>query len=171
MEKKALTTTDYDVTAVTILNRYLWQELQAKLNWTTVNGLIPITTANQSPDFENGTQPYIVYTYTKNPSAGTSFFVKSESVMYRIVSPNEADIRRALNLIEEALNRYDASARDVQQWIDTNGTANHKKFEFQSIYMFSAEGADSQESEGGRRDGFVSLRVVYTETGSQYSYI
>lgn len=170
-ETKALTTTDYDVTAVTLLNRYLWQELQAKLGWGLVNGLIPFTTASQTPALETTDKPYIVYTYTKNPATRTDFFIKSESVMYRIVSPNESDIRQALNLIEEALNRYDATARDINKMVDQMSSATHKRFEFQTVYMFSAEGADPQESEGGRQDGYVSVRVVYTESGSDYKYI
>jgi hypothetical protein len=171
METKALSTTDYDVTAVTLLNRYLWQELQAKLGWGPVNGVIPFTTASQTPTFDNTDKPYIVYTYTKNPSGRTDFFIKSESVMYRIVSPHESDIRQALNLIEEALNRYDASARDVNKMIDQMSSPIHKRFEFQTVYMFSAEGADPQESEGGRQDGYVSVRATYTESGSEYKYI
>lgn len=183
---------NYEVTSVTTLNKYIWAELQSKLNWTLVNGKIPLTTANEGPGFEEAGKPYVVYTYTKLASPGTNWFIKQEQVTYRVVSENEAEIRKFLNLMEAALNRHDVTAKDVNdfkggpQYRQANGNptgvwptgalpTGHegRNIDFKTIYVYSAEGADAEESEGGRSDGVLTVRITYTqqpEPGTQPDY-
>lgn len=183
---------NYEVTSVTVLNRYIWAELQSKLNWGLVNGKIPLTTANEGPGFEEAGKPYVVYTYTKLASPGTNWFLKQEQVTYRIVSEVESEIRKFLNLMEAALNRHDVSAKDVNDFKGgpqrTNAAGvptgvyppgalpnDHegRNIDFKSISVYSAEGADAEESEGGRSDGVLTVRILYTQNpapGTQPDY-
>lgn len=161
---------NYAVTSVTTLNKYIWAEIQDKLGWQLVNGKVPITTAQEGPEFEDGTKPYIVYTYSKVGSPGGNWFMKQEQVTYRIVSPLEGDVRQFLNLMEDALNRYDVSAKDVNNFVARTQPPEFDahKIDYKSIYVYSAEGADAQESEGGRSDGVLTVRILYTRP-SDYS--
>ena len=151
---------DWTATSITAINEYLWNELQEELGWSTVKGLQPITPGGEIPQFEESTNPYIVYTYTTMPS-GEAFYIESEMVTYEINSPKEGDIRQAINLIRAIFNRYDSSAYDINKWIQSNGHPLHKRFDFKYTVTAGGEGADAARTEGGRSTGMIMVRTVF----------
>ena len=154
---------NWDYSAVHGLNKYLWAKLKEELQWSESNygGLVPITTPQQQPEFNSYNAPYIVYGY--NPQAtGPDWYLDGEIIAYTIFSASSADIRRAVNVMKAAFNRFDESAVDVNNYIRANGTADNKLFDYKAIRLVSAGGPEPSLTEGGRQDGSVVISVMYT---------
>jgi|ERR1044072_1047833 hypothetical protein len=157
----------WDYTGVHGLNKYIWKRIQDELGWVTSDygGLTPITTPQQQPEFNAFDKPYIVYGYTLQ-GTNTLFPVQGEVVTYTVFSTQSADIRKAVNLINSALNRFDESARDVNNYIAANGSDDNKAFDYKFIRVNQATGPEPAVTEGGRQDGSVIVSMEYTHYGS-----
>lgn len=153
----------YNLTGSNPVRSYLWSKLQSELGWNKLEtgNLIPITVPQQQPQFNQYTAPYIVYKWSLMPS-GEDFLMREEQIAFTIFSSDEEDIRQATSVIDNFLNRYDESARDINQWISFNGRDNEKKFDYKYTYVISASGPQPAASEAGRMDGMVIVRVCYT---------
>lgn len=153
----------WDYTAVHGLNKYLWSRLQSELGWSAsdYNGLTPIATPQQQPEFNAIDKPYIVYGYTLQGS-GTDWFLNEEVITYTIFATQSKDIREAVNLFKAVLNRFDESATDVNDYVIANGSGDNKAFDYKTIRVNMATGPEPAVTEGGRQDGSVIVSVTYT---------
>lgn len=154
---------NYDLNAVHAANHYLWSKIQSELGLSTAdyNGLVPITVAQQQPEFTAFSKPFLVYSYTVDP-IGTSSWEKSETCAYSIFSADEADIRRIINLMVRLFKNYDESANQVNSWVGQNLDGRYQDFDFKYTRIASASGSQPAEQEGGRMDGLVIVNYTYT---------
>lgn len=154
---------DWDYTGVHGLNKYIWSRLKSELGWKEAdyNGLIPLATPQQQPEFNALNKPYIVYSYTISGSS-PDWWRKREIAIYTIFSANTADVRKAVNLIEAVLGRYDESAKEVNKYVQEFGSVDNKKFDYKIITTTQASGPEPSLSEGGRHDGRVIVSMEYT---------
>lgn len=167
----------WDYSGVHGINLYLWQRLKDELGWSASNygGLIPITTPQQQPEFNAFNFPYIVYSYTPQ-GTGPDWLIEGEVAAYTIFSANSADIRKAVNVLKSSLNRFDETAKDVNDFVSTSSlaTADIKAFDYKSIRVTSASGPQPPAQEGGRQDGNVIVSYRYTHsdpaTGNSIRY-
>lgn len=145
------------------INKYIWNLLQSELQYSTANygGLIPITTPQQTPEFNSYNFPYLVYSYSKLPS-GNSHYLDAETAAYTIFSASEDDIRKATNMLAAKLKRGDETAAEVNAFISANGSADQKEFDYKNIQVTTAQGVQPALQEGGRYDGLVVIKYVYT---------
>ena len=155
--------TNYDLSGVHGVNKFIWAKLQSELGWDKANygGLIPLTVPAQQPEFNNYNRPYVVYNYS-HQSGGEDYWMNEEQISYAVYSADEKDIRQFINMMREWLNRRDDSARDINNYISANGSAENKRFDYKYTYVISTSGAQPAISEGGRMDGLVILRICYT---------
>lgn len=174
----------WDYAGVHGLNKYLWKKLQDELGWSASNygGLTPITTPQQQPEFNAYDFPYIVYGYTLQ-GTGPLYTVQGEIVTYTIFSTRSSDIRQAVNLISNLLNRYDDSASDVNlylhggkvfqngSWVTVTGAGSddNKAFDYKTIRVNQATGPEPALTEGGRQDGSVIVTMEYTHSNPAIS--
>lgn len=152
----------YALNAVHGVNRFLWQEIQSTLGWTSTNygGLVPITVPAQQPEFNAYTSPYIVYNYAIQ---GPHDIIKQEQITYAIYSSREEDIRNVINLMDDLFGREDDSARDLNSYTDSQAVDSPlRDFDYKWTKLISASGAQPPIQEGGRMDGLVILRVGFT---------
>lgn len=172
---------NWDYTGVHGLNKYVWSEIKSKLGWTEADygGLIPITTPQQQPEFNAIDKPYIVYSYTLQ-GTDTLHAYEEEIVAYTIFSTQSADIRKAVNVIRSALNRFDSSAADVNLYLNGGkvfengswktiaaaGSADNKAFDYKYIRVTQASGPEPSITEGGRQDASIIVAMRYTHYGS-----
>ena len=153
----------WDYTGVHGLNKYLWSRIKTELSWkeSDYGGLVPITTPQQQPEFNSYNKPYIVYSYTLQ-GTGPEWWMKREVAIYTIFSASPADVRQAVNLIDGALGRYEDSANAVNDYIQANGSADNKQFDYKIITTSQANGPEPSTSEGGRHDGRIVVAMEYT---------
>lgn len=153
----------YALSAVHVINKFLWSELQTGLGWntTTYNGLIPITGPGQEPEFNQIDAPYIVYNYTIQGLQDT--MLKQEQIVYSIYSADESDIRSFINMITDLLDREDDSASDINLYVDSLGSSSpYHNFDIKWTRVTTSSGSSAPYQEGGRMDGVVVVRVCYT---------
>ena len=157
----------WDLAGVHGVNKYVWSILQAAspaglgMTTTPYGGLIPITTPQQQPEFNALGAPYIVYTYAKT-ATGDDYWLEEEVAAYTIFSATEGDIRKITNLLSAQLNRADISAAAINEYIAANGSTDQKQFDYKTIAVTSAQGAQPSLTEGGRHDGLVVIKYAYT---------
>jgi hypothetical protein len=153
---------NYELNAVHAANHYLWSKMQSELGLSTANynGLVPITVAQQQPEFTAFNKPFLVYSYTVDP-IGTSSWDKSETCAYSIFSADEADIRKIINLMVSLFKDYDESADRLNTYV-SGLDDRYKVFDFKYTRIGSASGSQPAEQEGGRMDGLVIVNYTYT---------
>lgn len=158
---------DFRVAGANIIRGVVWDILRADLNWSTLdNGLVPIVTPDQQPELNQQNSPYIVYTYSGQASADTSYWIDEEQATFTVYSQNEEDVRKVINLFRDNFKAYDESARMVNDWITfaTASSNEFRKFDFKWIRLVATMGADPVTEEGGRTSGTATIRYRYTYT-------
>lgn len=164
-------TRNYDASGVHAIRMVIWELLKRDLNWNTsrYGGLVPITTPQQAPEFNEKPYPYLVYNYSHQPS-GQDFWLNEEQATFVVWSgtadTGDDDIRRVLNLIRDNMKAFDLSASMVNNWIakSPNSNAEYKKFDYKWIRVVSSVGAGPAQQEGGRQNGVITIRYQYTYT-------
>ena len=164
----------WDLAGVHGINKYIWSVLQATspggLGMTTdsYGGLIPITTPQQQPEFNALGAPYIVYTYVKT-ATGDDYWLEEEIAAYTIFSAAESDVRKITNLLIAKLNRADSSAAAINAYITAGVSIDQKQFDYKTVTVTSAQGAQPSLTEGGRHDGLVVIKYAYTHYDPTYT--
>ena len=154
---------NFDSSAVHGVNRFIWSKLQDDLGWklSDYNGKVPITTPQQQAEFNDDGAPYIIYNY-RIATVGGSYGYKEEYVVYQINSSNEADIRKALNLIDYYLGAMDESATVINDYVSALNPNPFSDFDYKSILPRGASGAAPTDQEGGIMDGSYEFSIRYT---------
>ena len=157
--------TKWDLAGAHALRRYIWQLLQDELGWSTDNygGLNPIITPQQEPELNEFNAPYIVYVFSKRP-AGSLWLMEKEDMSISIFSVSDTEINQVVNLLSTKLAKHDEAAQDVNAFIRGTMPAGsfYKNFDFKSIVVTGAQGSNASVTEGGRKDGYVTLSYTYT---------
>jgi hypothetical protein len=151
------------------MRKYIWNLLQTELGWSSVNygGLTPITTPEQQPEFNNFDYPYIVYSYSRTATSNL-WVLEGEVMALTIFSKAGTDIDQVVNLLGAKLNKRDETAKAVNAYLRATEAANsfYRNFDFKSVRVTGAQGPQAVTTEGGRRDGYVSISYAYTLYGS-----
>lgn len=155
----------WDLAATHGLRKYVWQLLQAELGWKAENygGLTPLVTPEQQPELNAFNAPYIVYSFGKSPN-GSLWQVEREIAVFTIFSASAAEINQVVNLLSTKLNKMDESAKDVNDYLyaNTEPGSFYKQFDFKTVSVMGSQGPQAVTTEGGRRDGYVTVAIEYT---------
>jgi|SRR6476469_8144678 len=160
-------TTAYDVTAGSVLAQYVWNEVKNELGWKTsdYSGMIPVFPVQQQPEVNSMTVPFIVFNSGTN-TINRLWLVETANVVFTIYSHKITDINQVTGLIVNRLKRMDESAATVNEFIaslDPVEYAAIKEFEFKTIMITGASGAQPSLQEGGRHDGDVMIQAAYVK--------
>lgn len=158
-------TTIHDINGVHTLNRFIWSELlRVGYMKNEYNGLVPIIPSQQIPAFTDMApgKPFIVYEYIV-ATYDTDAWANVEQTVYRIYSDNEAQLRVIKNFIIDLCKRWDWSAADLNEFVRTSGTTLDKRFDFKYVQVMGGSSPAPFESEDGRQDAHVTVRVAYTQ--------
>lgn len=164
-----------------IINVYLWEKLRQfyPSYWGDLTSS-PIIPAQEQPEVKDGSTPYIVYVQSHGPT-GSLFGYKNETLSYRVYSSSAARISGIIRLAYELLDRKDLSADAVNRWLWNQETGTQrfspddpmgnmgkfgddmKNFEFKTIAVIGATGAQPATEEGGRYDGDIEIEITYVQ--------
>jgi len=157
---------DYTQNARTVLNSFLWSELQSEGILKSKNyrpdgstkALVPIVPVQELPEFNNliSDQPYILYDYEVE-GYGDQWWICEERMLYSIVGTSISKISEITEFMIDLFRRLDDSGKDVQ-------LSNSKDdiLRFYSIGLQSATAPTPFESEGGRMIGTVEITYKYS---------
>lgn len=160
----------YEVTAGHILAGYVWSRIQTEILWTAddYGGLVPIVPVQQQPELNSATGPFIVFASAIDYYSPL-WIINHETVSFTIFSEGTRDINEVTNIIVSKFKKFDESAKAVNDYIATLGAAynEYKNFDFKTIRVTGASGAQPSLQEGGRQDGNVVVKCSYTYYGNR----
>lgn len=154
----------FEASAIHGVNSFVWSKLQEEFGWTAKDygGRIPITTPQQSQEFNDLGKPYILYNYRMSTVRGT-YGYKEDHARYQVNSPKESDIRKTLNLLDYYLGSQDASGSLINDYIHSLPAPNsYREFEYKTIMTPQGSGANPTGQEGGIMDGAFEFSIRYT---------
>lgn len=152
---------NYALAGVHGLNKFVFSKLQSDLGWTLPSGLNPIMPAQTNPENVAFDEPFIIYSYNSVPS-NTEWWIINETVTYTVYSQDESEVRAAIHYLSTLLARYDESAEEVNEWLNSSGSPDQKAFEYKYIRVTLTTSPGAAYSEGGRVDGSITFRTCYT---------
>ena len=163
------TSIDFDASGVHGVNRFVWSAIKAHTGATEqqYGGLIPMTTPQQTQEFNDMGLPYIIYNYRIGVVPGNPG-IKSETVVYSVNAPDEGEVREILNIIDYYLSGMDESAEILNDYI--NGLSDPLRdifgdFDYKSIIPAGGlTGATPGTQEGGILDGRYEFTIRYTSS-------
>lgn len=160
---------DYKLSAVHGLRSYMWRLLQDELGWklddyADVNGTkyVPIITPEQDKIFNAIDKPYIVYSFSRGATS-TEWYLENEIGAFTVFSSNADDIRAVLNMFQTKFNRFDDSAYDLNEYVQKNLADKYKAFDYKYVRVSTVQGPQPATEEGGRRDGYMTISMTYTQ--------
>lgn len=147
------------------VRKYIWHLLQQELGWSSDNygGLTPITTPEQQPEFNNFSSPYIVYSFSRM-STTSLWSLEGEVMALTVFSQSGTAIDEVVNLLGSKLNKRDETAKEINQFLSSSEPADsfYRNFDFKSFSVTGAQGPQAVTTEGGRRDGYITISFTYT---------
>jgi hypothetical protein len=123
--------TSYPVTASTVYESDAWKTSSVvwDTNSFTFQPFYPVT-ESLAPD--SAQMPYILYDYIFVPKQGTFWPMEKEEVDYIIVG-DIPQIYYLKNWIVEALERYDQSATNVNNYLSSTASASTVRFKYITV--------------------------------------
>ena len=143
-----------------ILIDYVWAILKKNTDMkeSDYEGLIPIVPLSEVPEINEYAKPYIVYGYSESPPP--DLWVRRRGNMAFVVySTDYREVSKITNVIVNALNRADETARDVNAFSTTIPAYIGLRFGF--IQVSYVEGGSPEETEGGRISSAINVRFEY----------
>jgi hypothetical protein len=147
---------DYTKNARTVINGFLWNELNDSVIMLAENyrpdgftkGIIPIVPIQEIPEFNNliPDKPYITYDYE----------VEGYGMLYTIISTSVSKISEITEFMIDLFRRLDDSGKDVQLYNPLDD-----KIRFYSVGLNNATAPAPFEQEGGRMSGSVEIQYKY----------
>lgn len=176
-----MTNYDLKLSASLIVRLYLWDQLQVQLPdiWKPLEGGgIPIIPAQDQPETQVSSNPYIVYVADVLPTTDL-FSYQRESMHLRIFSADPGVLNSTVRLISRLMNKWDITARDLNRWVrhddgfgkyvaadydDYNPWVEEAvNFQFKTIRVVSGVGIEPSGGEGKRMDTSMSLEIGFIE--------
>lgn len=154
------------VAPVYVLRSYAWALLKANEpdTWDEekYGGLVPIVPLNEEPELSEYPGPRIIYEFS-NQETGSMYFRGRGSMTFAIRDHNYRRLTRTMNILQEALGRFDESARDVNDYSERLKAATGTDFDisFGHIRTSFAESGTPEEEEGGMMVGIVNVSHSY----------
>lgn len=153
---------DWELAGVHGLRKYVWHLLETELGWKTSDygGLTPIITPEQEPELMAFSKPFLVYTYAR---ANTSnlYALETEIAAFTVYATSDRDIVKVVNLLGAKLNKRDETAQELNDFVDSLD-GRYNEFDYKTIRVVGAQGAQPVDQEGGRKDGYISVSLTYT---------
>ena len=176
------------VSATHIIRLYLWDMMQRFMSdtWVKIDtgqGLkIPIIPVQEQPEAQTSDRPYIVYTYDML-STGDLFQHQIEQAMFSIYSQSSAVVSATTKLMVRLFNKYDITAREINQWLHTEAgvygksleqqkTGNPdydtwidelRNFKFTTVNVAGVAGQQPSPGEAGRLDSLITIELNFVE--------
>ena len=81
-----------------------------------------------------------------------------------VFSSSGTAIDEVVNLLGAKLNKRDDTAKDINDYLaDTEAPDSfYRNFDFKSFSVTGAQGPQAVTTEGGRRDGYITISYTYT---------
>lgn len=160
----------YTELPITLINKYIWdlasgsvsgQPAVASAVWdTSLYTYRPFFPVHEMLAPDGTPTPYVIYDYMLGPSSGTFWPLQKEEADYIIVGeiPQIFYIR---NYIIEALEKFDESARDINNHLQSNGFLTKFKYIYVEQEKFIAE----ERRQDNFKPKFITcLRICYEYT-------
>jgi hypothetical protein len=73
-------------------------------------------------------------------------------------------------MLGSKLNKRDETAKEINKFISTTEPVGsfYRNFDFKSVSVTGAQGPQAVSTEGGRRDGYITLSYIYTVSDSTH---
>lgn len=154
--------TNPEVSPVYALRFYAWQVLRTNMPeiWheSKYGGLVPIVPLAEEPDLAEFSGPKIVYEYTLLDTGSVPYRGRGSMTM-AIMDTNFRRLTHTLNVLEAAFRRLDASAEDINQYINETPLAGQIGFGYTQVGF--VDGGTPEATEGGNQIGVINIRYDY----------
>lgn len=147
------------------INKYIWTrpEIISILSrngerpYTSFGDLnCPVFAVNEQPESDN---PYVVYTYDTNVRDNGRYWMKEETIQYRIWDTSVKRMSELEYQLRRYLGRYDLSAEAFIKWaIDGQHVVHTRPYK---IFYAGSEEMIPQEQEGGVVGKLMVFEVCY----------
>lgn len=143
-----------------LLIDYIWAVLKKNTDMkeSDYEGLVPIVPLSEAPELTQYAKPFIVYGYAESPSHDL-WVRRSGNMAFVIYADNFHQLSKITNVISNAFDRADESARDVNVYTST--VPGFIGLRFGAIQLSYVEGGSPEETEGGRVSSAVNIRYEY----------
>lgn len=146
-----------------LIRQYVFAVLKANepQDWDEANygGLMPIVPLGEEADIEQFNKPTIVYQFS-DLRTGTMWMRGRGTMSFSIRDTNLRRLTRTMTVLKETLNRYDESARDINEYLDRRG-APWNSIGFGEVHVTFADGGAPATAEGGELVGVLSIEFDY----------
>lgn len=155
---------------VTAINSYIWQLLQRDNGWAKINNITPIVPSQQQPELMNSPLPHAVYVSSLDFNSGNLEPVDAEVIHYLIYANDMNIINDSIGTIKNAFKAF-YSAQNINGWINNSLSALDSRDKYIVTYteVMDALTANPSSTEGGKYDGYISIRVGYHTTPINYA--
>ena len=146
-----------------VLRQYIYAVLKANDPvWDESNygGKIPVVPLGEEADLEQYSGPTVIYEWTDLRVGGTMYMRGRATMTLGIRDRNFRRLSRSLNVLREALGRFDESARDVNEYLDKKGEP-WNEFGFGFIALGFLDGGSPAVTEDGEVAGLISFDFDY----------
>lgn len=155
------------------INDYVWKLLKQKLQWKEIDGMVPMIPSRETPEFDGQSEPYIVYRASRETGRENDPFTKLAKLEYVIYAPNGniTAATKALDLLDDALGRFDDSAADINRNAHHPLNAGRSRFLDTRVdwtRVLDSQTVDPGESEGGAAAAYLSIRYQFTVEVGKY---
>jgi hypothetical protein len=158
----------YSSLAIGNLRSYVWSILQSENLLSSsdyyADGfdsyLIPIIPAQQMPEFNNllPGKTYLVYDYEVKKGR-ENWWISEEDMTISIISTSYDKINTILNCLFDYFRRFDDSANDLQEYLNTNQLND---FNFHLLYVDSIISPEPFDKEGNFQVGQIKICYGYS---------
>jgi hypothetical protein len=146
-----------------VLRQYIFAVLKANdsvWNESNYGGKMPIVPLGEEADLEQYSGPTIVYEWTDLRVSGTLYARGRATMTLGLRDTNFRRLTRSLNVLREALGRFDESARDVNGYLAQRGEP-WNDFGFGSISIGFVDGGSPATTENGEVAAVISFDFDY----------
>lgn len=160
------------VQPVHAVNRYLWSRIKSEgiLTESDYEGMVPIVPIKETPDLITiidaqpgiSSLPYIVYTWSRGSNNG-EWYLETHELAYSVRSADEEKLGQLIKLFNLEFRDYDRAAMRVNAYIQNNGTASQKAFQFKYINVMSLGAAMPADTENGVDEALITISATFVD--------
>ena len=157
---------DYTKNARTVINGFLWNELNDSGIMLAQNyrpdgftkGIIPIVPIQEIPEFNNliPDKPYITYDYEVE-GYDDDWWICKENMLYTVIANEVSKVVEITELMIDLFRRVDESGKDLQ-----NFNPKDNLIRFYTVSLMNVSGPAPVELEGGRVAATVEICYKYS---------
>lgn len=155
--------TNPTVTPPLAIRQYVYAVLKANdFNvWTEDNygGKMPLTPLGEEADLEQYSGPTIIYEYS-HLNTGTMYMRGRGTMTFGVRDTDFRRLGRTMNVLNEALNRYDDTAHDMNEYFEKRGEP-WNQIGFGYCHVTFLDGGTPPTSEAGDYIAIISIEFDY----------